>query len=61
MPELDRETMIEAILAAHTKDGMLRVPSAAYHEVRAEVDTYRPYAERDVDAIIEALNMRGRG
>ena len=53
--ELDRETMVEAIIAAHTDWAMQRMPEADRKEVRAEMDTYRPHAEADVDAIIAAL------
>ncbi len=53
--ELDRETMVEAIISAHVKEAERRFPVANPKAIREEMNTYRPYAERDVDAIIESI------
>ena len=53
--ELDRSRMVEAILSAHAKDAESKFPTDNPVAIRNEMDTYRPYAERDVDAIISAL------
>lgn len=50
-----REQMIEAILESHTDEAHIKHLYADRAEVRREVETYRPYAEKDVDAIIAAL------
>jgi hypothetical protein len=52
-----REKMIEAILESHTDAAFDRQPSGSCSRecVRREVETYRPYAAKDADAIIAAL------
>lgn len=53
-----REVMIEAILEQHTDAAFNHWPTGSVDRkhVRAEAETYRPYAAKDVDAIIAALN-----
>lgn len=53
--EMDRDRMVEAILSAHAEEAAGRFPTADHSAIRDEIDTYRPYAERDVDAIIAAI------
>lgn len=52
-----RERMVQAILDCHIARSIAMFPEARANleRCRAENETYRPYAERDVDAIIEAL------
>jgi hypothetical protein len=53
-----REAMVKAILDRHFERSLGLFPDAAANEAqaRAEVETYRPYAEADVDAIIAVLD-----
>lgn len=53
---LDREKMIEAIMERHLNASLAGFPDGGPSlERSAELDSYRPYAEADVDAIIAAL------
>jgi hypothetical protein len=55
--------MIAAILDRHFERSLGLFPDAAANQAqaRAEIETYRPYAEADVDAIITVLNGCARG
>lgn len=52
-----RERMVRAILDLHFARALEHFPVGRENEpaVRRETETYRPLAEADVDAIIEAL------
>jgi hypothetical protein len=53
-----REAMVKAILDRHFERCLGLFPDAVANEAqaRAEIETYRPYAEADVDAIIAVLD-----
>ena len=53
--EPDREKMVNAVIAAHVRHAQSLFPNGDHAALTAEMETYRPYAERDVDAIIAAL------
>lgn len=57
--EMDRQTMVDAIISAHCKEAEDRFPVGAPDAIREEMETYRPYAERDVDAILAAIKTGG--
>jgi hypothetical protein len=59
--EMSREDMIEAILTAHAKAAEEKWPNADPAAIRAEHETYRPYAKRDVDAILAAIGRSPTG
>lgn len=50
-----REQMVQAIMDRHMEQSILRFPDGEPLLRRNELETYRPYAEADVDAIIVAL------
>jgi hypothetical protein len=55
-----REAMVKAILDRHFERCLGLFPDAVANQAqaRAEVATYRPYAEADVDAIMAVLDGR---
>jgi hypothetical protein len=56
-----RERMVQAVLGAHFRADLFRMPAnpAMTDEYRVQLvgwtETYRPYAERDVDAMLSVL------
>lgn len=52
-----RNLMVDAVLDRHTKSALDFFPegSVSVAAVKEENETYRPFAEKDVDAIIDAL------
>lgn len=59
-----RDVATEAVLEHHAQVSLIRFPTIAgtadEDEMRADNETYRPYATRDAGAVIDALIAKAR-